>query len=118
MDELSRNSFQELPSQPIAENAGQAIEFSSARFASLPPHLKRRLFAFDAGGVYARGIFLNIPSPKDADFEILDEGRKLRVYPRRKLSQGDLNFIAVTVMRAGVIRVHFITAQGELIQGE
>ena len=118
MHKIRNSSSKELTSQRSTENTGKVMEFSSVDFMSLPPHLKRRLFVFDAGGIYSRGIFLNIPLPRDADFEILDEGRRLRVYPRRELSPAEMCCIGVAVERAGVMRLHFITAEGELIQGE
>lgn len=94
-----------------------SYEVESVSFSELPSSLKERLYAFDAGGVYARAIFPHLPSRHDADFEIIDGGRKLLVKPRRKLLSKDFRFVGILVFRAGASCLHLLSEVGELVSG-
>ncbi len=95
-----------------------AFTLESIDFVNVPSALRERLYFFDAGGVYARGIFLGIPCRGDADYEILEGGRKLRIKPRRRLRDVDFKCAGVAVLRAGTLTLHFLNLVGATIQGE
>ncbi len=93
------------------------IEIDSVNFSELPIELKHKIFSFDGGGVYALGIFPNLPAKENMEFKILESGRKLRVRFKRELTKEDEKYVGVVTKRSGILVLHLLNTEGDTISG-